>query len=171
MNRAEEILKEMEENLEKNKGLAKEYKELREKSDSPYWSLGEMKIDEVRYFNAGGERVDAYMFRDDDLDDIMVRSANAFKDEDYAQFISNQQNLIREMDKFSKENGGNEIDWEDRYQQKYVVFYNHADKEVQWVSVTDRRDIGGVYFISGEIAQKAIDKFGDRIKELYSRGY
>ena len=82
--------------------------------------------------------------------------------------IIKRQILQADLRRFAKENNTEEIDWNSCSQSKYFINIHTTTQkmEVCWYNFHQRvGDI--VYFTSKEICKKAIEKFGDRIKELY----
>lgn len=66
--------------------------------------------------------------------------------------------LNRLLWRYSMEHGGDEIDWSNPDQGRYVLYYNYRNKEWIPTSVFSVRYLGNVYFISDEIAQAAIEE-------------
>lgn len=73
--------------------------------------------------------------------------------------------LSRLLWRFSMENGGSEIDWKDNIQKKYFIYKNIVQQE--WITIYNSTNpcLGLVYFISQEIAQRAIDEI---VKPFYA---
>lgn len=102
------------------------------------------------------------------VDRERMDNANYFSTEEKAEEINFKQILFRKLQRFSDENGGNEIDWSDTDQLKYGIFYNSDSNRLlsddRWVS----RDFGQVYFISEEVAEKAIELFHDDLIKYFT---
>ncbi len=100
--------------------------------------------------------------------DEVYDAANYFSTKEKAEEINFKQTLFRKLQRFSDENGGNEIDWSDTDQLKYGIFYNSDSNRLlsddRWVS----RDFGQVYFISEEVAEKAIELFHDDLIKYFT---
>lgn len=88
-------------------------------------------------------------------------------DKDYLQNRTDREHLNRKLEKFSLENGGDEIDWNNQEQQKWNMYYDYAHGLIRYQYTTIYREPHNAYFISKEVCQQAIDKFGDEIKRLY----
>ena len=74
------------------------------------------------------------------------------------------------MEMFARQNNDGEIDWNKSEQMKfylYTISTIHKENEIREGWSWDMRHFNTVYFTSEEIAQKALEKFGDRIRELY----
>ena len=104
----------------------------------------------------------------DDIDIDCYNVANYFSTEEKAEEINFKQTLFRKLQRFSDENGGNEIDWSDTDQLKYGIFYNSDSNRLLsddcWVS----REFGQVYFISEKVAEKAIELFKDDLIKYFT---
>lgn len=102
------------------------------------------------------------------VDRERMDNANYFSTEEKAEEINFKQTLFRKLQRFSDENGGNEIDWSDTNQLKYGIFYNSDSNRLlsddRWVS----REFGQVYFISEKVAEKAIELFHDDLIKYFT---
>ena len=56
------------------------------------------------------------------------------------------------------QNGGDEIDWENRKQYKYYIYYNHISNKYDIDYDGFGQDFGVVYFTSREVVQRAIEE-------------
>ena len=86
------------------------------------------------------------------------KAANYCTDKDLLQQQAYREALNRLLWRFSLQNGGDEIDWSDCSQDKYGIYYSHVSNEYKIVFVCMCPDFGVVYFISAEIAQRAINE-------------
>lgn len=99
--------------------------------------------------------------------DAMYETANYFPDELTAEKFNKIQILQRKLLRFSLENGGDKIDWEDCNTQKWYIQQHHYDASIT-VSVCYNTHLPNeVYFISQEVAERAIELFKDEIIEVY----
>ena len=97
-------------------------------------------------------------------DKYYYEDANYFSTESKAEEIDFKQTLFRKLQRFSDENRGNEIDWSD-CSKKFCINYDYYNKKLDIFDHVFVKQFGQVYFISEEIAQKAIELFhGDLIK-------
>ena len=111
-----------------------------------------------------------YMMEDyDSIDEKNYNVVNYCTDKEYLQNRTDREILNRKLEKFSLENGGDEIDWEDRNQYKYnfIIVLDNGTSKICLQSRRCLRNIGVTYFISKQVCQQAIDKFGDEIKRVY----
>jgi hypothetical protein len=133
------------------------------------------KYGEVYYYLADDGEVDSDRWGCSELDINRLVRRNAFRTEKEAQFKAEKDLLIAEIETFAEEEN-DKIDWSDFYQGKYYIYsdfyqgkyYIYLDYSDNQLSIRDvelNRDTFQIYFSSKEIAQKAIDKFGDRIKK------
>lgn len=98
---------------------------------------------------------------------------NRFRTKEFAEYKRDQLRLIRNMERFSMDNRGFKIDWEDTEQRKYFIQLSiDDDHEVKlMIDYTfNNKDIEKIYFISYPVAKKAIEVFGDEYIEIATRG-
>lgn len=100
------------------------------------------------------------------LDEEQINCLNAFKTKEKAEEIAFKQLLFRKLQKFSDENGGNEIG---RSENKYYIWFDTEQDYLDVSSYDDTKDFGGVYFKSGEIAEKAIELFKDDLVKYFTQ--
>ena len=81
--------------------------------------------------------------------------------------IAERRKLQSEMEMFARQNNDGKINWNNNKQAKWNIYIDYNNNDIIIGSAYCYRDINTVDFTSEEIAQKALDKFGDRIKELY----
>ena len=81
--------------------------------------------------------------------------------------IAERRKLQSEMEMFAKLNNEEKIDWSNIEQKKWSLYINYAKNEIriEWASICS--NLNNIYFTSEEIAKKALEKFGDRIRKLY----
>lgn len=103
------------------------------------------------------------------LNQKCYENANYFSTKEKAEEINFKQTLFRKLQRFSDENGGNEIDWENTNQKKYCILYCHSFKELQSDFTWVRQNQGQIYFISKEIAEKAIELFHDDLIKYFTQ--
>ena len=102
------------------------------------------------------------------LNQKCYENANYFSTKEKAEEINFKQTLFRKLQRFSDENGGNEIDWNDGYQCKYFISYNHHYRELEVDCRRHRQDFGKVYFVSKKNAKKAIELFRDDLIKYFT---
>lgn len=168
-------------NLEyKNKmdALMEEYKtkvkEIAEEEE-PFIKEGQGYFAIDRYFG-----IDKFTY-DSDVDVIdreLLNNGNMFpyteenkeQVEKEVKLIAERRKLQSEMEMFARQNNEEEIDWNNSEQMKWylcTVSTTHKENEIRKGCIWDIKHFNTVYFTSEEIAQKALEKFGDRIRELY----
>lgn len=163
-------------NLEyKNKmdALIEEYKtKVKEvtKKEEPFIKEGQ------RYFVIDGTfELRSYCYTDDLWDKKFLNCGNIFpyteeNEEEVRKevsLIAERKKLQSEMEMFARLNNDCEIDWSNAEQMKFYLYTIHKENEIREGWTWDMRHFNTTYFTSEEIAKKALDKFGDRIKELY----
>ena len=81
--------------------------------------------------------------------------------------IAERRKLQNEMEMFARLNNDHEIDWSNTEQQKWYLCIDYEDNEVDMRYTYYYREPNITYFTSEEVIDKAIEKFGDRLEELY----
>lgn len=105
---------------------------------------------------------------EDEVDDEIYGIANYFSIEEKAEEINFKQTLFRKLQRFSDENGGNEIDWNDGEQRKWMIRFDHGVKRLYVVLNTDIQNFGQVYFVSKKITEQAIELFHDELIKYFT---
>lgn len=101
-------------------------------------------------------------------DKYYYEDANYFSTENKAEEVNFKQTLFRKLQRFSDEHDGHRINWKDVDQEKYEIWYNADQGKIEVGSTWAVRDFGQVYFISEEVAQKAIDLFHDDLIKYFT---
>lgn len=102
------------------------------------------------------------------VDAVFYESANYFSTEEKAEEINFKQTLFRKLQRFSDENGGNEIDWKCYKESKWIISYDHIDEKLRVFHNVYAQSFGQVYFISKEVADKAIELFHDELIKYFT---
>ena len=103
-------------------------------------------------------------------DKYYYEDANYFSTESKAEEIDFKQTLFRKLQRFSDENRGNEIDWSD-CSKKFCINYDYYNKKLDIFDHVFVKQFGQVYFISEEIAQKAIELFHDDLIKYFTQDW
>ena len=163
-------------NLEyKNKmdALMEEYKEkIKEatKKEEPFIKKGQRYFTINNYFCISKTKNLGY---EDDKERIQIGNCYPFTDETKdkvkkeVKLIAERRKLQLQMEQFARLNNEEEIDWNDTEQHKWSLYVNYAKNEIRIDWASNCRDLNNIYFTSKEIAEKALEKFGDRIRKLY----
>ena len=110
---------------------------------------------------------------EDDVERIQIGNCYPFIDENKeevykeVELIAERRKLQSEMEMFARLNNDCEIDWSNTEQYKWSLYIDYAKNEIMIYWAPNCRDLNNIYFTSEEIAQQALEKFGDRIRELY----
>ena len=116
----------------------------------------------VYYVNAHGEISKIGGTLRDDVP-FLHEVANGFTDKAKAEEVAAAQLCYRLLKRFSDENGGEQIDWGNREQNKWYFVWDDEDKYLALLPDSFTITPGRVYFITKEIAQQAIDLFRPQI--------
>lgn len=132
------------------------------KKESPFDRVREH--DEYYYISSDG-RIDNDTETRDFVDNAMFNVANYCTDKELMTARAKEEVLSRLLWRFSMENGGDAIDWNDRNQAKYRIIRDHyLNKWCVMENDTDRT-LSAIYFTSRKVAEKAIDEI---VKPFYA---
>lgn len=121
------------------------------------------------YYSINGNSYVEEMTEDMCMEDkYYYEDANYFSTKEKAEEINFKQTLFRKLQRFSDENGGNEIDWNDENQCKYHIKYAHQSNRFFVDGHHAVQEVGVVYFMSIEIAKKAINLFHDDLIKYFT---
>ena len=163
-------------NLEyKNKmdALMEEYKaKVKEvtKKEEPFIKKGQRYFTIDNYFRISTTKNLGY---GDDKKRIQIGNCYPFTDgtkdkvKKEVKLIAERKKLQLEMEQFARLNNEEEIDWNDGRQDKYYLYIDYTENNIRKGYALSSKHFNTVYFTSKEIAKKALEKFGDRIKKLY----
>ena len=103
-------------------------------------------------------RVERYPDSATNFNNMKYRIANYCTDKEIMTARAKEEVLSRLLWRFSMENGGDAIDWTDNIQKKFFIYKNIVQQK--WITIYNSTNpcLGLVYFISQEIAQRAIDE-------------
>ena len=143
-----------------------DYEEYVEKQLTGWERVGENEL----YYSINGNCYVEVMNEDMCMEDkYYYEDANYFSTEDKAEEINFKQTLFRKLQRFSDENGGNEIDWNDFKEHKYSIGFDYSLKGELYVDYYfSVRQFGQVYFVSREVAEKAIELFHDDLIKYFT---
>lgn len=119
------------------------------------------------YHLISGKEVYAHIDTEVFCDGLYYDRANYFSTRKKAEEINFKQTLFRKLQRFSDENGGLDIDWNDLHKPKHYICYDQLNGELS-VSCTWRCvNPGTVYFTSREIAKIAIESYKSDLMKYY----
>ena len=147
--------------------LANDYEEYIEPKPLTSWERVEGDSYETITSNGALNTVDFGYY----MDVERYKQANYFSTKEKAEEINFKQMLFRKLQRFSDENGGNEIDWNDEIKMKWGIWYNHDYEELASCPYFYGQAFGQVYFISKEVAEKAIELFRDELIKYFTHDW
>lgn len=127
------------------------------------WERVDGKMYNVILVNDLGKSMECGQFKDY----MYYKQANYFSTKEKAEEINFKQTLFRKLQRFSDENGGNEIDLDNDDRKYFINYYSKGEKLS--VDFTYRLyNFGQVYFASKEIAEEAIELFHDELIKYFT---
>ena len=147
--------------------LANDYEEYIEPKPLTGWERVEGDSYETITSNGALNTVDFGYY----MDVERYKQANYFSTKEKAEEINFKQRLFRKLQRFSDENGGNEIDWNNEIKMKWGIWYNHKYEELASCPYVYGQAFGQVYFISEEVAEKAIELFRDELIKYFTHDW
>ena len=114
------------------------------------------------YVNAKGEveyGVDLY----DYIDDKYYNSANYYSSKEVAENNARADKLVRQLRRFAVEHRECGVNFNNINTEKYYVYYDYENNELNVSFVRRTRDFGLIHFDSEETANAAIDEFHDEL--------
>ena len=154
-------------NIDNSFDFTSEYEEYIEPKPLTGWERVDGKMYNVIVVNDLGESMECGQFKDY----MYYKQANYFSTKEKAEEINFKQMLFRKLQRFSDENGGNEIDWNDEIKMKWGIWYNHDYEELASCPYFYGQAFGQVYFISKEVAEKAIELFRDELIKYFTHDW
>ena len=154
-------------NIDNSFDFTSEYEEYIEPKPLTGWERVDGKMYNVIVVNDLGESMECGQFKDY----MYYKQANYFSTKEKAEEINFKQMLFRKLQRFSDENGGNEIDWNDEIKMKWGIWYNHEYEELASCPYFYGQAFGQVYFISKEVAEKAIELFRDELIKYFTHDW
>ena len=133
-------------------------KRWRAKPGETYYFIGSYLLD-VWCCNSDGSKNDT----------LCYELGNYFKTKEEAQEVADKIKTYIELKQLAEElNGDEEIDWKDKNQNKYYIFYSYThDRLLQdnWKTIQYQ---GTIYCLDKNFKEKAIEKIGEeRLKKLF----
>lgn len=115
------------------------------------------------YSVSGNSCITQFVERDSDFDDEWYDKGNYYSSNKIAQNNARADKLLRQLRQFSILNRKNSIDWKNKNQRKFVIYYDYGGKELKIDNYFYLRMPNLVYFDSRELATKVIEKFKDEL--------
>ena len=148
---------------------ANDWEVVEEKNKNKWW---EPELDEKYYMICGDGSIDYNNYDFDAADRRIMGIGNCFQTEEQAEFMVEKLKVIHELEKFAYENNTEEIDWDGVNQTKYYLVGVFGDKGNNYIKICSTFMLKelpfNIYFISEELAKKAIETIGEeRLKKHY----
>lgn len=138
-----------------------------QKSNGSKGKVWKPEYDEWYFYVSGYGVIGSNVWINDYTDNGYYEIGNCFKTKEEAEFALEKVKVETELRRFAEENNEYEIDWKNRNQNKWFIYYNYVMKNIGVVYDTVLRT-HCIYFSSKEIAEQAIDYIGEeRLKKYY----
>lgn len=96
-------------------------------------------------------------------DDAIYDNANYYSSEEIAKNNARADKLMRQLRRFSILNRKNKIDWENKGQDKFAIYFDYEYKKLGINHYRYWRKVNSIYFDSSELAKQAIEEFKDEL--------
>ena len=129
---------------------------LKSKEKSPFSRVE--KNDPYWFIDIDGRITQTYESGVGSKDDEQFSCANYCSDKELIEERAIREELSRRLWRFSMENGGEEINWEDLVQSKWRIFIHFGQEAVECEVMQNvtAKSLNEVYFVSEEVALRAI---------------
>lgn len=135
----------------------------------PKGNIWKPEYDEWYFYVSGYGIVGSNVWINAYIDNGYYEIGNCFKTEEEADFALEKLKVEAELRRFAEENNEYEIDWKDKKQEKWFIFYNCKEEIINPIYLYDFC-ICNICFTSKEIARQAIKSIGEeRLKKYYFR--
>ena len=148
--------------------LANDYEEYIEPKPLTGW---ERNMGGNLYSVLAGSGVEDIPDTNSHYDNRVYEVANYFSTREKAEEIDFKQTLFRKLQRFSDENGGNEIDWNDRESLKYFIRYDDVLGRFIVDTYCNYRNFGQIYFTSRGVADRAVELFRDDLIKYFTHDW
>ena len=137
------------------------------KSNGSKRNIWKPEYDEWYFYVSGYGIVRSNVWINDCIDNGYYEIGNCFKTEEEAKFALEKLKVETELRRFAEENNEYKIDWKNRNQNKWFIYYDYVMKNIGVVYDTVLRT-HCIYFSSKEIAEQAIQVIGvNRLKKYF----
>ena len=121
------------------------------------------------YYTGNCNAIKTFEERSEYYDDEAYKSGNYYSDPDVAANNIRADTLIRQLRRFAVENRKDNINWENRGQDKYYLGYDYSNKKIYIGSIQSFRDFGQIYFDTKEMAELATENFKDELLWYFTK--
>lgn len=147
-------------------------KRWRAENGEKYYLVGEFEKEDVKVGNITLE-YDGYNVESNDAVDIFLyKTRNYFKNkeeaEEYREKLKTYYDLLDLADEL---NCDRKINWNDKEQEKYYIYYNTRDKSIDTINTYFFKDLGQIYCLDENFLDIALERIGkDRLEKLFKEG-
>ena len=97
------------------------------------------------------------------FDEEVYRSGNYYSDSDVANNKVRADNLMRQLRRFAAENRKEQIDWENKNQDKYYLRYDYLNKKIYLILIDNFRDYDKIYYNTKNISELSMEKLKNEL--------
>lgn len=135
-----------------------------EKSLNKVWKP---ENDEECFYIASDGDVNSFLYDEDEWCNKTYTIGNCYKTANEAKFAREKLKVIAELKRFAQKYNTEEIDWNNKNQPKYRMYYSYNTKHIRIESCFGVK-YNDIYFSSREIVEQAVKEIGEeRIKKYY----
>lgn len=135
-----------------------------EKSLNKVWKP---ENDEECFYITSYGNVNSFLWEGDEWDNKTYTIGNCYKTANEAEFTVEKLKVIAELKRFAQKHNEEKIDWNNKEQTKYCIYYSYNTKHIGVEGCFSAKQ-NAIYFSSKEIAEQAVKEIGEeRIKKYY----
>ena len=121
-----------------------------------------------KYYFMSHKEINDYEEDRDSVDEKLYEAGNYFPTAELAERALFERNLYFKLMRYSYENDGSDIDWNDSRMNKYHIYYDYEDKVLRTGTRCFHREHGAVYFTTEEAAKAAINEFKEELIRYFT---
>lgn len=137
-----------------------------------YYTVDEFRKENIKLDNITLDDAGYNLEMNTAMDDFNYKTRNYFKTkeeaEEYREKLKTYYDLLDLADEL---NGDRKINWNDKEQEKYYIYYNTRDKSIVTINTYFFKGLGQIYCLDENFLDIALERIGkDRLEKLFKEG-
>ena len=142
---------------EQKKDLARMINEIRAEEKKTGYEIPER--DKLYWYIDAEGNIETEFWDNDIIDWKYYKNVNVYTNEKLAKSDARADKLIKSLRRFAKLNNKKEIDWDDKNQKKWYIYYNFQSNCISQTCSYAFRATGIIYFDNEDTVKEAINKY------------